>query len=107
RGQCGIEKPEKGLLRVDAISRSVEWWFAYASSGNLEIHLPDSPRPWKVPAWVAPNGGSATSLLQSSTLNLGFRLNHVLEEELDLAEIRAASTGGSDDLRRTLAAQRS
>jgi HTH-like domain len=88
--QCGIRRPNPHeAIRHDSISRTMVFWFAMASEGNSEVNGPP-PRPWKTPGWLARSDEQRDSLLREHTGHLCLRLNHVINEEMDAAEIRSA-----------------
>lgn len=87
-GQCGLYRPKPKDLPWphDRITRTMVWWFAVASEGNTSVNVPPL-QPWKAPRWLAPDGQKKDSLLRKFSSALWLRLNHVIGEELDLAQI--------------------
>jgi hypothetical protein len=88
-GQCGLRRPKPGdrVWPADLISRTMVFWFAVASEGNSSVNVPPL-RPWKAPRWPAPDGKETRSLLRERSSALWLRLNFVIDEELDLAQVQ-------------------
>jgi hypothetical protein len=103
-GMCGIPrfKPDAVAWPHIRITRTMVWWFAVASEGNSSVNWPPL-RPWKAPRWLAPDGKTTDSLLRERSRNLWLRLNHVIGEELDLAQIENTIASGHAVLRQTQA----
>jgi len=89
-GQCGLPRlKEGGLPRVDFINREIVYWFAVASEGNIKVNVPPL-RAWTAPHWLARDRKETHSVLTDHAEDLWFRLNGVVEEELNLAEVHRA-----------------
>jgi hypothetical protein len=88
--QCGIRRRKHDEPhRVESISRTMVFWFAVASEGDSDVNGPP-PRPWRAPRWFARDGKETGSLLREQTHDLWLRLNQVVNEEQDRAEIQRA-----------------
>jgi hypothetical protein len=89
--QCGITRQRHSARHViESPSPTMVYWFAMACEGDSEINWP-SPRPWKVPRWVAQDARESDSLLKEHAHHLWLRISHVIDEEVDLAEIQRTS----------------
>ena len=90
--QCEIHRINPGeLVTIDSISRTMVYWFAVATEGHIKVNMPPL-RPWKAPLWLTRDGEETDSLLRDHTSHLCLRLNHVIDEELDLAAIQRATS---------------
>jgi hypothetical protein len=88
--QCGIRRREhREPQGAELISRTTVFWFAMASEGNSEVNWP-SPQPWRAPAWLARDSKGTDSLLREHTHGFWLRLNQVIHDETDSAEIQRA-----------------
>jgi hypothetical protein len=121
--QCGIRRPKPDEAKSpDVVSRRMVFWFAAASEGNTAVNLLPL-QAWKAPGWLARGDEQRDFLLEEHLGHLCLRLNQVIKDEIDAAEIRraisrrdvtdrvvesgirkrdAASTAQSEPLRRSL-----
>lgn len=91
-GICGIQRgPERKPLPIDrAVNPISVWWFAVASEFNPGVNIPPL-RSWNAPRWLARGYRETNALLGERTGHFWLRVNSVINEEIDKAEIKRAS----------------